>query len=47
MALPNEAATHRLMVDIAAILEPGDLVTLSGDLGAASSSQVQGIVIMK
>ena len=33
VALEDEQATRRLMTDIAAAIEPGDLITLSGDLG--------------
>src|SRR3569623_2628775 len=32
--LPDEAATRRLTLDIAALTEPGDQLTLSGDLRA-------------
>ena len=31
VALEDEQATNRLMADIAAAVEPGDLITLSGD----------------
>lgn len=38
MVLPDEAATVRLAEDLAAILAPGDLIALSGDLGAGKST---------
>src|SRR3954469_25094612 len=35
--LPDEHTTRRLMVDIASVIEAGDMVTLSGDLGAGKT----------
>jgi tRNA threonylcarbamoyl adenosine modification protein YjeE len=42
--LANEQATLKLMTDIAGILEPGDVITLSGDLGAGKTTFARALI---
>ena len=44
LALPNETATAHLMADLALLIGPGDLVTLSGDLGAGKTAAARAMI---
>jgi tRNA threonylcarbamoyl adenosine modification protein YjeE len=44
VVLPDEHATRRLVVDVACALEPGDVITLSGDLGAGKTTLARAMI---
>ena len=44
VVLPDEHATRRLALDIANSLQPGDFVSLSGDLGAGKSTFARALI---
>src|SRR3954447_4631581 len=44
VTLQSEQGIHRLVMDIAAALDPGDLITLSGDLGAGKTTFARAMI---
>src|SRR6202049_5175923 len=44
LALPNETATAHLMADLALLVGPGDVITLSGDLGAGKTAAARALI---
>ncbi len=43
-ALANETATAQLMADLALLIGPGDVITLSGDLGAGKTAAARAMI---
>jgi N-acetylmuramate 1-kinase len=43
-ALANEAATAHLMADLALLVGPGDVITLTGDLGAGKTAAARAMI---
>jgi tRNA threonylcarbamoyl adenosine modification protein YjeE len=44
VALGNETATANLMADLALLIGPGDVITLSGDLGAGKTAAARALI---
>ena len=42
--LADETATARLMADLALLIGPGDLITLTGDLGAGKTAAARAMI---
>src|SRR5450755_142987 len=44
LPLSNETATAHLMADLALLIGPGDVITLSGDLGAGKTAAARAMI---
>lgn len=44
VALANELATSQLMADLALLVSPGDVITLTGDLGAGKTAAARAFI---
>src|SRR5260370_25338942 len=44
LALSNETATANLMADLTLLIGPGDVITLSGDLGAGKTAAARAMI---
>jgi N-acetylmuramate 1-kinase len=44
LALANETATAHLMADLSLLIGPGDVITLSGDLGAGKTAAARAMI---
>lgn len=44
LALSNETATEHLMADLALLIGPGDVITLSGDLGTGKTAAARAMI---
>ena len=44
VALANETATANLMADLALLIGPGDVITLTGDLGAGKTAAARAMI---
>src|ERR1041384_3989815 len=44
VALASETATAQLMADLALLIGPGDVITLSGDLGAGKTAAARALI---